>query len=78
MLIIIFCAINLMMWCIVIEYMKRWKTAELELRKRTEECEKKAMNYYHASFQHFVEMSETNIQAMEEFLTDLRAGKVLK
>ena len=67
-LIIIFCGINLIMWVMVLDYMRKMKAAEIELRKRTETWEKKTCDYYHQAYTHIVEMTDINLKAQDEFL----------
>ena len=70
-LIIIFLGINLILWFVVLEYVRRIQAEELSLLKRTEEWEKKTCEYYHLTYSNIVEMTQVNLKSMDEFLKEI-------
>jgi len=69
--IIIFAVINLAVWCIAVDFMAKQKHTVEEMQKRTTAWEKKTLDYYHQAFQSFIQLTEINLNAQNEFIEKL-------
>lgn len=70
-IIIIFCALNVLMWMLFLSYVRQAKKEEFELMKHYAEAEKKHADYLHLVHGNINEMLKLNLSAMNEFIGEI-------
>ena len=70
-IIIIFCMIDILMWCVMIDYVIKMKRKDVEIMKKIAESAKKSEEYMHLTHDNMVKMTEMNVVAMKNFLEEL-------